>query len=98
MLRGNCVLDLVEELRVRQWARRNWVPVNLRDQRWHRVILEEMTERDRELDNAAGAPERIVPVAELSPKLPGPHYLQPHFTHADRVTADVDGSAEMYFG
>ncbi len=98
MLRGNCVLDLVEELRVRHWARRNWVPVNLRDQRWHRIILDEMTQRDHELDDAAAAPERIVPVAELSPNLPGPHYLQHDFARTGRMTADVDASTEMYLG
>ena len=35
-------LDAIAEMRLRTWARRNYVPVNGRDSSWHRVILDEM--------------------------------------------------------
>jgi hypothetical protein len=41
-------LDLIEELRLRRWARENFVPVNQRQPNWHPVILEEMGQKDRE--------------------------------------------------
>lgn len=94
MLRGHCALDLVEELRVRQWARRNWVPLNLRDQRWHHIILDEMTQRDRELEEATTG--CVVPLMDPAPRLSGPHYLRPQFSDIDDVTSDA--STEMHFG
>lgn len=43
-------LDLVAELKLRQWARRNYVTPSLRrDDDWHSVVLEEMRLRDNEL-------------------------------------------------
>ncbi len=41
-------LDLIEELRLRRWARENFVPVSQRQPNWHPVILEEMGQKDRE--------------------------------------------------
>ena len=41
-------LDLIEELRLRRWARENFVPVDQRLTNWHPVILEEMGRKDRE--------------------------------------------------
>tara|TARA_R110002072_G_scaffold303142_1_gene495787 strand:+ start:43197 stop:43526 length:330 start_codon:yes stop_codon:yes gene_type:complete len=49
-------LDLVAELRLRQWARRNYVPVEQRsDSDWHAVVISEMRRIDREL----GRGERV---------------------------------------
>ena len=42
-------IDLVRELRVRQWARQNFVPQQQRKATWHPVVLDEMQNRDREL-------------------------------------------------
>lgn len=42
-------LDFIEELRLRRWARENYVAPANRDQDWHPVILEEMTSKDAEL-------------------------------------------------
>jgi hypothetical protein len=42
-------LDFIEELRLRRWARENYVPQAQREETWHPVILEEMTRKDREL-------------------------------------------------
>lgn len=43
-------LDIVAELKLRQWARRNYViPELRRDDDWHQVVIDEMRLRDREL-------------------------------------------------
>ena len=41
-------LDFIEELRLRRWARENFVPADLRQATWHPVILEEMVRKERE--------------------------------------------------
>lgn len=41
-------VDLIEELRLRRWARENYVPVAERDATWHPIILEEMSRKDVE--------------------------------------------------
>lgn len=42
-------LDLVAELRLRQWARRNYVRAEQRrDSEWHAVVISEMRRIDRE--------------------------------------------------
>jgi hypothetical protein len=46
-------LDLIEELRLRRWARENFVPVEQRLSNWHPIILDEMVRKDLETsDNA----------------------------------------------
>ena len=42
-------LDFIEELRLRRWARENFVPADLRQATWHPVILEEMTRKERDI-------------------------------------------------
>lgn len=42
------LLDLVEEIRLRTWARLNYTAPEQRDDTWHPVVLEEMKRRDRE--------------------------------------------------
>ncbi len=44
-------LDLIEELRLRRWARENYVPANNRDTAWHPVVLEEMRRKDGEVSD-----------------------------------------------
>jgi hypothetical protein len=41
-------LDFIEELRLRRWARENYVPRPRRQLSWHPVILDEMTRKDHE--------------------------------------------------
>ncbi len=41
-------VDFIEELRMRRWARENYVPVDSRVVHWHPMILEEMQQRDLE--------------------------------------------------
>lgn len=45
-------LDLIEELRLRRWARENYVPGDQRQRDWHPVVLEEMQQRDAETEAA----------------------------------------------
>jgi hypothetical protein len=47
-------LDLIEELRLRRWARENYVPSDQRTGDLHPVVLEEMQQRDAERE--AGLP------------------------------------------
>ena len=41
-------VDFIDELRLRRWARENYVPSPERSPAWHPIILEEMTRKDRE--------------------------------------------------
>jgi hypothetical protein len=41
-------VDFIQELRLRRWARENYVPYPERSTSWHPIILEEMTRKDRE--------------------------------------------------
>lgn len=41
-------LDFIEELRLRRWARQNYVPRPQRQLSWHPVVLEEMDRKDVE--------------------------------------------------
>jgi len=44
-------IDLIEELRLRRWARENYVPTGERDVRWHPIIHEEMRRKDNEVSD-----------------------------------------------
>ena len=39
-------VDLIEELRLRRWARENYVPPTHRDAAWHPVVHDEMGRKD----------------------------------------------------
>lgn len=41
-------IDFIEELRLRRWARENYVALDARDTDWHPIVLEEMGRKDRE--------------------------------------------------
>ncbi len=45
-------VDFIEELRLRRWARENYVPSDERDTTWHPIILEEMCRKDGEVSEA----------------------------------------------
>ena len=45
-------IDVIEELRLRRWARENYVPTDERDGTWHPIILEEMRRKDGEVSEA----------------------------------------------
>lgn len=42
-------IDLIRELRLRQWARIHYVPAEMRSHSWHPLVLDEMRRRDEEL-------------------------------------------------
>jgi len=42
-------VDFIEELRLRRWARENYVPRSQRQLSWHPVIHDEMTRKDDEV-------------------------------------------------
>jgi hypothetical protein len=46
-------LDFIEELKLRRWARENYVPRSQRQRSWHPVILDEMNRKDQEQVEAA---------------------------------------------
>ncbi len=46
-------VDLIEELRLRRWARENYVPRGQRQTGWHSVVLDEMSKKDIEESSAA---------------------------------------------
>lgn len=43
-------LDFIEELRLRRWARENYVTPDQRKHSWHPVVHEEMEKKDLESD------------------------------------------------
>jgi hypothetical protein len=48
MSQGVLEMDLIEELRLRRWARENYVPPEQRESEWHPVVQEEMKKKDSE--------------------------------------------------
>ncbi len=42
-------VDFIEEIRLRRWARENYVPADERDESWHPVVLDEMQAKDADL-------------------------------------------------
>ena len=69
--------DPVEELRLRRWARENYVAVEFRDATWHAVVLDEMRRKDHEqaaVESYAEVARRVVPlVPDPGRGLRGPH-------------------------
>ena len=53
MSSGVLELDFIEELRLRRWARENYVPPTQRQHSWHPVVHEEMEKKDDEADRTA---------------------------------------------
>jgi hypothetical protein len=61
--------DLIQELRLRRWARKHYVPPADRDDAsWHDIALDEMRRKDAEIEAAAqnsAPPHRYVPLAPM---------------------------------
>ena len=51
-------IDLIRELRLRQWARTHYVPADMRSNSWHPLVLDEMRRRDEELLEAGSLATR----------------------------------------
>jgi hypothetical protein len=45
-------VDFIEELRLRRWARENYVASDERDTAWHPIIQDEMRRKDGEVSDA----------------------------------------------
>ena len=45
----NTQFDLIKELRLRRWARENYVSVEERSDSWHRIVLDEMRRKETDL-------------------------------------------------
>jgi len=79
MIESNgCNIDIVKELRLRQWARQHYVPLAERSTSWHPVVLDEMTLRDAELQSAAATQ-----TATSFVPLPPARYHEIHTGHTD---------------
>ena len=49
-------LDFIEELRLRRWARENYVGPEERSRKWHPIIHEEMEKKDGEAGSPLASP------------------------------------------
>lgn len=75
-------IDLIKELRLRKWARMHYVPPEKRCRSWHPIVLDEMAQKDVELEESPrryGSAASYVPLAP-APALRGPHaeFARPH--------------------
>ena len=48
--------DFIEELRMRRWARENYVPEHEREAAWHPIVLDEMGKKDLEMSEVDPTP------------------------------------------
>lgn len=61
-------IDLIQELRLRKWAREHYVAKAERGRHWHPVVLEEMQFRDEELQtDGTGLDLPCSPYVPLAP-------------------------------
>ncbi len=56
MISVTAELDFIEELRLRRWARENYVSPEQRKQSWHPVVHEEMEKKDLETGSPLASP------------------------------------------
>lgn len=84
-------MDILKELRLRRWARENYVSIDERQSKWHPIVLEEMLRKDEELHAArasdsgmsafAASPsnewEEADPGSRIVPLLPAPLRVDP---------------------
>jgi hypothetical protein len=49
-------VDFIEELKLRRWARENYVTADQRQAAWHPIVLEEMHRKDREANEVNRLP------------------------------------------
>lgn len=77
-------LDLIEELRLRRWARENYVPAGDRNENLHPVILDEMQRRDAEgrLHGEPVAATELFSYHQRLDAMYGPNQPAPHFPRA----------------
>ena len=82
---ANDTLDVVEEFRMRRWARENFVPAADRDADWHPVILDEMHCKELELREAGRTHSAA---GSLVPLVPGGFRVL-HGAHSETAKSQV---------
>jgi len=96
-------LDLVAELRLRQWARRNYVPAQQRhDADWHAVVVNEMQRIDRDFSLTERTQEVVTStgVVPLEPsqhqaiRIDEPHAVVP--APKMQITKSADSQVETF--
>ena len=87
-------MDLVEELRLRRWAREHYVSPSQRDTDWHSVVHEEMARKEQDLlaERVDPIGSRYVPLPVESPSLHASHELSP-----PRFLASPQHAEELYY-
>jgi hypothetical protein len=90
-------VDLIQEFRLRKWARDNYVRPEQRGRAWHPVVLEEMTFRDAELKSE---PSIELPRSPFVPLMPTEsHYIDdPHAAVPPPKSLSSPAAVEMYLG
>ena len=97
-------MDILNELRLRRWARENFVPPEQRSDEWDAAILSEMRRRDAELASITSAEAfgtKFVPLEPATYFFDIPHLgpTTPHFlSKPDRRAATIDGEWSCHFG
>lgn len=67
-------VKLIQELRLRRWARDHYVPPEQRGKHWHPIVLQEMDFRDAELAEQAAAQDIVL--SSIVPLMPvETHYI-----------------------
>lgn len=78
-------ISVLQELRLRRWARQNYVPAAERSDTWHPVVLDEMRCKDAELLHRTGEPAAVPGYVPLAPHAPhGPSGLKGDHAHRHR--------------
>jgi hypothetical protein len=57
---GVMEMDMIEELKMRRWARENYVPREKRPRTWHPVVHEEMEKKERETGAPLASPKYVL--------------------------------------
>jgi hypothetical protein len=87
-------IDLLKELRLRRWARENYVPANRRDEAWHPVILDEMRAKEYELSYESRGRRTASSYVPLAPVPESVHLMDE--AHAGPTTPALMASLERF--
>lgn len=97
-------MDMLKELRLRRWARENFVLPEERSADWHEIVLDEMRIRDAELAAMLSAGligSALVPLEPTTYFFDVPHLgpAQPHFlSKPNSETRKSDSEWSCHYG